>query len=93
MSEKVLTCAMDIRSGLKTYNKKPQAVPIDKELLNLARHAHASCKTYLEEKRRQKEKEALEEKEKEERRLAEEELKKTLRTESEKISKKSRWKN
>lgn len=55
MSEKTLNSYMVVKYALKKYNNLPHAVPITKELLNLARISHQKYDEYLEKKRKTKE--------------------------------------
>ncbi|CAL1671948.1 unnamed protein product [Lasius platythorax] len=57
MSEKTLNSYMIVKYALKRYNNLPHTVPINKELLNLARIAHQKYDEYLKEKTKTKEQE------------------------------------
>lgn len=57
MSERTLNAAMTVKSGMRSYSYLPQLVPASKELLDLARHACANYKAFLEEQRKKNEEE------------------------------------
>lgn len=66
MTERTFNAKLNIKTGLKYFNGKPEMVPMTKDLIISAKFAHNKYKKYLEEKKKSEEEEKRKQKDNEE---------------------------